>query len=99
MLWKGHHTVELVPDRPGRRGSILYVIIELLAVCRASTLKTLTSWAIFAGLVLGFATDKGGKTSHTAIMARALGIPAVVGLVDLTTQIKDGIVKLEPVGV
>jgi ZIP family zinc transporter len=38
-------------------GSILYVIIELLAVCRASTLKTLTSWAIFAGLVLGFATD------------------------------------------
>jgi phosphoenolpyruvate-protein phosphotransferase (PTS system enzyme I) len=31
-------------------------------------------------LVLGFATDVGGKTSHTAIMARALGIPAVVAL-------------------
>jgi phosphoenolpyruvate-protein kinase (PTS system EI component) len=30
--------------------------------------------------VLGFATDIGGKTSHTAIMARSLGIPAVVGL-------------------
>ena len=27
--------------------------------------------------VLGFATDIGGKTSHTAIMARSLGIPAV----------------------
>ena len=38
-------------------GSILYVIIELLAVARASNLKTLTSWGIFAGLVLGFATD------------------------------------------
>lgn len=30
--------------------------------------------------VLGFATDLGGRTSHTAIMARARGIPAVVGL-------------------
>lgn len=29
--------------------------------------------------VLGFATDKGGPTSHTAIFARALGIPATVG--------------------
>ena len=38
-------------------GSILYVIIELLAVARASNLKAITSWGIFAGLVLGFATD------------------------------------------
>jgi ZIP family zinc transporter len=38
-------------------GSILYVIIELLAVARVSNLKTLTSCGIFAGLVLGFATD------------------------------------------
>ena len=29
--------------------------------------------------VLGFATDLGGRTSHTAIVARALGLPAVVG--------------------
>ncbi len=31
-------------------------------------------------MVLGFGTDVGGKTSHTAIMARSLRIPAVVGL-------------------
>jgi len=31
-------------------------------------------------MVLGFVTDIGGKTSHTAIIARSLGIPAVVGL-------------------
>jgi phosphotransferase system enzyme I (PtsI) len=31
-------------------------------------------------MVLGFATHIGGKTSHTAIIARSLGIPAVVGL-------------------
>jgi phosphoenolpyruvate-protein phosphotransferase (PTS system enzyme I) len=34
--------------------------------------------------VLGFATDIGGKTSHTAIVARAVGIPAVVGLENIT---------------
>ena len=38
-------------------GSILYVVIELLAVARAANLKTITSWGIFAGLMLGFATD------------------------------------------
>ncbi|MDB6041427.1 MAG: ptsI 1 [Verrucomicrobiales bacterium] len=40
--------------------------------------------------VLGFATDIGGKTSHTAIMARALQIPAVVGLKDVSAQIRTG---------
>ena len=34
--------------------------------------------------VLGFATDVGGKTSHTAIIARAHEIPAVVGLETIT---------------
>ena len=37
--------------------------------------------------VLGFATDIGGRTSHTAIMAKSLGIPAVVGLKDATLRI------------
>ncbi len=40
-------------------------------------------------LVKGFATDLGGRTSHTAIMARSLEIPAVVGLGDLSDQVKD----------
>lgn len=34
--------------------------------------------------VLGFATDMGGVTSHTAILAEALGIPAIVGLKNIT---------------
>jgi phosphotransferase system enzyme I (PtsI) len=38
--------------------------------------------------VLGFATDIGGKTSHTAIVARSLEIPAVVGLVSVTRDIR-----------
>ena len=38
-------------------------------------------------LAQGFATDVGGKTSHTAIMAGSLGIPAVVGLKDTTESL------------
>jgi phosphoenolpyruvate-protein phosphotransferase (PTS system enzyme I) len=41
-------------------------------------------------LVLGFATDIGGQTSHTAIIARSLGIPAVVGLKTASTEIITG---------
>ena len=37
--------------------------------------------------VKGLATDAGGRTSHTAIVARSLGIPAVVALEDLTDTI------------
>jgi len=37
--------------------------------------------------ILGFATDMGGKTSHTAIVARSLGIPAVVGLERITREV------------
>lgn len=44
--------------------------------------------------VLGFATDVGGKTSHTAIVARSLGIPAVLGLENITrcVQTNDDII-------
>jgi phosphotransferase system enzyme I (PtsI) len=40
--------------------------------------------------VLGIATDLGSRTSHTAIMARSLGIPAIVGLHDITTKLETG---------
>jgi len=38
-------------------GSILYVVIELLNVCRTFGSKSLTAWGIVLGLTLGFATD------------------------------------------
>jgi len=41
-------------------------------------------------MVIGFATDVGSKTSHTAIMARALEIPAIVGLGTVTSQVNNG---------
>jgi phosphotransferase system enzyme I (PtsI) len=40
--------------------------------------------------VRGIATDAGGRTSHTAIVARSLGIPAVVALENLTGVIRAG---------
>ncbi|QJC33466.1 phosphoenolpyruvate-protein phosphotransferase PtsI [Enterobacteriaceae endosymbiont of Donacia clavipes] len=38
--------------------------------------------------ILGFITDLGSKTSHTAIMARSLEIPAIVGTGNITTKVK-----------
>jgi phosphotransferase system enzyme I (PtsI) len=40
--------------------------------------------------VIGFVTDLGGKTSHTAIVSRSLEIPAVVGLERITGEVADG---------
>ncbi len=40
--------------------------------------------------VLGLATDLGSRTSHTAIMARSLNIPAVVGLHDASEKLESG---------
>jgi phosphotransferase system enzyme I (PtsI) len=40
--------------------------------------------------VIAFLTDIGGRTSHSAIMARTLEIPAVVGLNDITESVQNG---------
>lgn len=40
--------------------------------------------------ILAFVTDRGGRTSHTAIMARALEIPAIVGTMNATSLVKTG---------
>lgn len=40
--------------------------------------------------VIGFVTDLGGKTSHSAILARALEIPAVIGLEHVTATVASG---------
>ncbi|MGA1844167.1 MAG: phosphoenolpyruvate--protein phosphotransferase [bacterium] len=42
------------------------------------------------GKVIAFATDMGGRTSHTAITARSLEIPAVVGLENVSATVKTG---------
>jgi len=41
-------------------------------------------------LILGIATDQGSQTSHSAILARSLGLPAVTGLKDVTRRVRAG---------
>ncbi|KPJ63186.1 MAG: phosphoenolpyruvate-protein phosphotransferase [Planctomycetes bacterium DG_23] len=56
----------------------------------ARNLSPSQTLALDKSKVLGFATDVGGRTGHTAIIARALDIPAVVGLGDITTDVSGG---------
>ncbi|MBW1799170.1 MAG: phosphoenolpyruvate--protein phosphotransferase [Deltaproteobacteria bacterium] len=44
--------------------------------------------------VMGFITGVGGRTSHAAIMAKSLKIPAVVGLESVTHQVQDGMLLI-----
>ncbi len=60
------------------------------AVVIARDLTPSQTAAFDRNYVVAFATDLGGRTSHTAIFARALGIPAVVGLGNVTEYASDG---------
>ena len=71
-----------------RRESIKELQNEVIVIARdLSPSQTAT---LEKTKVVGFATDAGGRTSHTAIVARALGIPAVVGLGAITSDVSGG---------
>jgi phosphotransferase system enzyme I (PtsI) len=71
-----------------RRESIKNLEHEVVVIARDLTPSQTAS--LEKTRVLGFATDAGGRTSHTAIVARALGIPAVVGLGAITADVSGG---------
>jgi len=60
------------------------------AIVVAHDLTPSQTAALDRKLIRGLATDLGGRTSHTAILAHALGIPAVVGLHDITRRVATG---------
>ncbi|MBI3292677.1 MAG: phosphoenolpyruvate--protein phosphotransferase, partial [Elusimicrobia bacterium] len=60
------------------------------AVVVAHNLLPSDTFALPEQFIHGLATDIGGRTSHTAILAQSLEIPAVVGLKDLTTRVNTG---------
>lgn len=64
--------------------------IEEPVVVVAHDLSPTDTAQMVKGKVLAFLTDIGGKTSHTAIMARSLEIPAVVGLENITARLETG---------
>lgn len=47
-------------------------------------------WEPIMKIASAIVTDKGGRTSHAAIVSRELGIPAIVGSIDATKKIKTG---------
>jgi len=95
---------ELMQQRAADMRDIKDRLIKKIMGLESSDLSTLPYGSILvakdltpsmtAGLnpenVLGIVTEFGGKTSHSAILARALEIPAVVGLSDLPQDIEDG---------
>ncbi|MFT3786987.1 MAG: phosphoenolpyruvate--protein phosphotransferase [Tepidisphaeraceae bacterium] len=73
----GHKTEEL-----GRLSRDVIVIAHDLLPSQTAALDK--------GHVKGFAVDVGGRTSHTAIVARAMSLPAVVGMGDVSSRVNSG---------
>ena len=63
--------------------------IDQRVIITAHDLSPADTTELNIGKVMGFITDVGGRTSHTAIMAQALEIPAVVGLEKATALVDD----------
>ena len=64
--------------------------IEDEAIIVAHTLTPSDTALLNTQKVVGFVTEMGGRTSHTAIIANALEIPAVVGLHEITRHVETG---------
>jgi phosphoenolpyruvate-protein phosphotransferase (PTS system enzyme I) len=62
--------------------------IDKRVILVASDLSPADTSQINLARIMGFITDRGGKASHTGIVAQALEIPAVVGLEHATSRIK-----------
>ncbi len=60
------------------------------AVIVARTMKTSDTVILGKRRIAGLALTEGGVASHVAILARSFGIPAVVGIPDVTSQVDDG---------
>lgn len=79
--------IRALAGRPGASG---LARLQHDVVVVANTLPPSTAAELDLAHVLAFATCDGGFTSHTAIIARSLGIPAVVGLSDVAMRVTSG---------
>lgn len=64
--------------------------VEQPCIVVADELSPSETISLPKNLILGFATDRGSTTSHASLLARALGIPAVVGLGALSSSVQTG---------
>ncbi len=72
------------------KGGDAFAISEANTIVVAHDLTPSDTAQLDRSKVVGFLTNIGGRTSHSAIMARTLEIPAIVGLKDITTSVKNG---------
>lgn len=72
------------------KGGDAFSITEANTIVVAEDLTPSDTAQLDRSKVVAFLTNIGGRTSHSAIMARTLEIPAVVGLGDITTLVKTG---------
>ncbi|PRR83581.1 phosphoenolpyruvate--protein phosphotransferase [Clostridium vincentii] len=79
----------IISNLAGNGGSA-FAITEVNTVVVANDLTPSDTAQLDRTKVIGFVTNVGGRTSHAAIMARTLEIPAVLGLSDITTSVKTG---------
>ncbi len=79
----------LVQILSGEAGNTLSSIHEKVILV-ADDLSASDTIQLDRQYVLGFATEKGGKTAHTSIFAKSMGIPAVVGVTDLLDHVHSG---------
>ncbi|ATD53982.1 phosphoenolpyruvate--protein phosphotransferase [Clostridium chauvoei] len=72
------------------KGGDAFAVTEPNTIVVAHDLTPSDTAQLDRSKVTGFLTNIGGRTSHSAIMARTLEIPAIVGLKDITTSVKNG---------
>lgn len=72
----------------GKREDLAHLTEEVVVVARE--LSPTQTAGFNREYVKGIASDTGGRTSHAAIVARSLGIPAVVALEDFTEYVRGG---------
>ena len=72
------------------KGGDAFAITEANTIVVAHDLTPSDTAQLDRTKVIGFMTNIGGRTSHAAIMARTLEIPAVLGLGDITDSVKNG---------
>ncbi len=73
----------------GQRGSFHVEGMRGEAIVLAHDLSPSDTAQLHRDAVLGLATETGGRTSHSAIMARSLEIPAVVGVEEICAHVRD----------
>ncbi len=83
--------VERVQHRLAGAGADMVAPMENRVVLMANDLSPADTAGLDVGKIMSLVTVQGGKTSHTGILARAIGIPAVVGVDHLEENIRDGV--------